>query len=60
MADDAVLRGTRRPSAGATDGERGVLDSLVADKATARAWGEGMLAAVRSGWHGAKACARST
>ena len=59
MADDAVLRGTRRPSAGANDGERGVLDSSVADKAKARARGEGMLAAFRGGWHGAKASARS-
>ena len=48
-------------AAGAADGERGVMDSLVDDKAKARApWGEGMLAAVRGGWQGAKVCARST
>ena len=47
-------------AASAADGERVVLDSLVDDKATAGAWVEEILAAVRDGWQGTKACARST
>ena len=47
-------------AAGADDGEREVLNSLVDDKATSGAWGEVMLAAVRGGLQGAKAYAWST
>jgi hypothetical protein len=43
-------------AAGAADGEGGVLDSLDADMAKARARGEEILAAVRGGRQGAKAC----